>query len=219
MRGHCSLIAPNDLDQFDSLINDTFKVAPDFEATRQSLSPTFPNGTVHVGAFDDTGRLVSGLRACVVHSARELELYTELWTRMPPLMPTLLLKHAATALSHQQLGLNSLLRYHLVRSAELAGVASTCGLMIARGSRARALSEVGYAAFGAVDQVDGLVARHSPWRLFVLDLSTRGALTRLRSLTSEVGKRYPWRGDAIAWSLGPTPRGPNHPDHGRRRLG
>jgi len=110
----------------------------------------------------------------VQHAARALDCPVPLAT---PMFPAMLLGRAATRADCEKLGLNSLLRFHLLSLARERGVRHVYGRVYGEAARTHLMRSLGYTFFphpkGAAVS-GGTAGVHSPLHVAVLDLERHG---------------------------------------------
>jgi hypothetical protein len=113
-----------------------------------------------------------------------------------PAFPAMLLGRAATRADCQQLGLNSLMRFHLLRFARQRGIRHVYGRVYGAAARTHLMRSIGYAFLphpkGAAMSA-GTAGVHSPLYVAVLDLETHGdvALRTLEGRLADLLARFP----------------------------
>jgi hypothetical protein len=115
-----------------------------------------------------------------------------------PVFPAMLLGRAATRADCERLGLNSLLRFHLLRLARKQGVRHIYGRVYGEAARTHVMRSLGYTFFphpkrAAVSA--GTAGVHSSLYVAVLDLETHGdsALGSLGVRVRDLLTRFPLR--------------------------
>jgi hypothetical protein len=127
------------------------------------------------------------------HAARALDCPVPVAS---PVFPAMVLGRAATRADCERLGLNSLLRFHLLRFARKRGVRHIYGRVYGEAARTHLMRSLGYAFFphpkGAAVSA-GTAGVHSPLHVAVLDLEIHGesALTALGVRVSDLLTRFP----------------------------
>jgi len=115
-----------------------------------------------------------------------------------PVFPAMLLGRAATRADCEKLGLNSLLRFHLLSFARERGVRHVYGRVYGEAARTHLMRSLGYTFFphpkGAGVSA-GTAGVHSPLHVAVLDLEIHGesALAALGVRVSDLLARFPRR--------------------------
>jgi len=129
----------------------------------------------------------------IQHAARALDCPVPVAS---PVFPAMVLGRAATRVDREKLGLNSLLRFHLLRFARERGVRHIYGRVYGEAARTHLMRSLGYAFFphpkGAAVSA-GTAGVHSPLHVAVLDLEIHGesALAALGVRVSDLLTRFP----------------------------
>jgi hypothetical protein len=129
----------------------------------------------------------------VEHAARALDCPVPVAS---PVFPAMVLGRAATRADCEKLGLNSLLRFHLLSFAREREVRHVYGRVYGEAARTHLMRSLGYAFFphpkGAAVSA-GTAGVHSPLHVAVLDLEIHGesALAALGVRVSDLLTRFP----------------------------
>jgi hypothetical protein len=113
-----------------------------------------------------------------------------------PVFPAMLLGRGATRADCQQLGLNSLMRFHFLRFARELGIRHVYGRVYGEAARTHLMRSIGYNFLphpkGATMSA-GTAGVHSPLYVAVLDLETHGddALRALEGRVADLVARFP----------------------------
>jgi hypothetical protein len=146
---------------------------------------------------DQDGSILATMRAeplrDIQHAAEALDCPVPVTA---PVFPAILLGRAATRADCERLGLNSLLRLHLLRLAREQGVRHVYGRVYGEAARTHVMRALGYTYFphpkGAAVSA-GTAGVHSSLQVAVLDLETHGesALAALGVRVRDLLTRFP----------------------------
>jgi hypothetical protein len=148
--------------------------------------------------WDETGRLVATMRARLVGSAMAAEALLDVSVALPAAcFPAVILSRAATAPGLSRTGINSLLRWHLLRAAVAQGAHTALGLVYETAPRLTLMTAIGYRFIAPARVWDPEVEPLNPPLLAWLsqdDLPT--AVAALEDRVREAVSSWPWRGAA-----------------------
>ena len=166
-------------------------------------------GTV-LAVRDQDGSILATMRAepllGIEHAVRALDCPVPVAT---PVFPAMLLGRAATRADCERLGLNSLLRFHLLSLAREKGVRHVYGRVYGDAARTHVMRALGYTFFphpkGAAVSA-GTAGVHSSLHVAVLDLEIDGesALASLGVRVSDLLARFPLRDQFRTKSITPV---------------
>jgi hypothetical protein len=196
--GVVGLAGAADAPAISALLLAQYRAAREFRLLRPDLiawDGVQGAGGVAAG-WDATGRLVATMRGRLAGSAAAAERLLDVSVALPAdCFPAVILSRAATAPGLSRTGINSLLRWHLLRAAVAQGARSALGLVYEAAPRLTLMTAIGY-RFAAPARVwDPEVAPVAPPLL----ASLRGeelpaAVAALEERVREAAAAWPWRG-------------------------
>jgi hypothetical protein len=196
--GTIGLAGAADAPAITALLLAQYRAAREFRLLRPDLiawDGVQGAGGVAAG-WDETGRLVATMRARLVGSAEAAERLLDVSVAMPAsCFPAMILSRAATAPGFSRTGINSLLRWHLLRAAVGQGARSALGLVYEAAPRLTLMKAIGY-RFAAPARVwDPEVAPVAPPLLASLrDAELPAAVAALEDRVRDSAAAWPWRG-------------------------
>jgi hypothetical protein len=156
-------------------------------------------GAGAVGAgWDEGGRLVATMRARIVGSAAAAEAALDVSVDVPQAcFPAVILSRAATAPGLARTGINSLLRWHLLRAALAQGARGALGLVYETAPRLTLMSAIGYRFASPARVWDPEVEpRNPPLLAWLSEDDLPPAVAVLEERVRDAVAAWPWRGPA-----------------------
>jgi hypothetical protein len=154
-------------------------------------------GAVAAG-WDETGKLVATMRARIVASAAAAEGVLDVSVAVPRAsFPAVILSRAATAPGLSRTGINSLLRWHLLRAALAQGARGALGLVYETAPRLTLMSAIGY-RFASPERVwdPEVEPRNPPLLAWLSEDDLPPAVAALEERVRDAAAAWPWRGPA-----------------------
>jgi hypothetical protein len=154
-------------------------------------------GAVAAG-WDASGRLVATMRARIVGSAAAAESALDVSVAVPAsCFPAVILSRAATAPGLARTGINSLLRWHLLRAALAQGARGALGLVYETAPRLTLMGAIGY-RFEAPARVwdPEVEPRNPPLLAWLSEDDLPPAVAALDERVRDAVMAWPWRGPA-----------------------
>jgi hypothetical protein len=154
-------------------------------------------GAVAAG-WDEGGRLVATMRARIVGSAAAAEAALDVSVDVPQAcFPAVILSRAATAPGLARTGINSLLRWHLLRAALAQGARGALGLVYETAPRLTLMSAIGYRFASPARVWDPEVEpRNPPLLAWLSEDDLPPAVAVLEERVRDAVAAWPWRGPA-----------------------
>jgi GNAT superfamily N-acetyltransferase len=146
--------------------------------------------------WDEAGRLVATMRASLAASAAAAEAGLDVSVALPEAwFPAVVLSRAATAPGLARTGINSLLRWHLLRAAAAQGARCALGLVYQTAPRLTLMTEIGYRFVPPERVWDPEVApRNPPLLAYLSPDALPPAVASLAARTRDAARAWPWRG-------------------------
>jgi hypothetical protein len=148
--------------------------------------------------WDGNGKLVATLRARIVGSAAAAEAALDVSVEVPQsCFPAVILSRAATAPGLSRTGINSLLRWFLLRAALAQGARGALGLVYETAPRLTLMSAIGY-CFASPSRVwdPEVEPRNPPLLAWLSDDDLPPAVAALQARVHDAVAAWPWRGPA-----------------------
>jgi GNAT superfamily N-acetyltransferase len=200
VRGHIGLAGAADAPALSALLLTQYSAAREFRLLRPDvLAWDGAQGAGGVAAgWDATGRLVATMRARLVGSATVAEAALGVSVDLPATcFPSVILSRAATAPGLSRTGINSVLRWHLLRAALAQGARGALGLVYEAAPRLTLMTEIGYRFQAPARVWDPEVAPLNPPLLaFLSEDGLPGAVAALRDRVNDAIAAWPWQGEA-----------------------
>jgi hypothetical protein len=198
--GTVGLAAAADAPAISALLLAQYRAAREFRLLRPDLiawDGVQGAGGVTAG-WDATGRLVATMRARLVGSAEAAERLLDVSVALPAdCFPAVILSRAATAPGFSRTGINSLLRWHLLRAAVGQGARSALGLVYEAAPRLTLMTAIGYRFIAPARVWDPEVAPLNPPLLAWLSQDDLpAAVAALEDRVRDAVRAWPWRGPA-----------------------
>jgi len=199
---HCvGLALPADANAVNALRLALYSQAREFRLLRPEQlvwNGRQDDGAVAAG-WDADGRLISTMQTRLVPTRalaeERLGISVELdesW------FPAVILSRAATAPGHGRSGLNTVLRWHMLRAAQARGGRSLLGLVYAAAPRLNLMRDLGY-RFQSPELVwdDEVEPIQPPLLAYLAAADFPAALEKFKLAAAEPIAAYPWRGPAL----------------------
>jgi hypothetical protein len=154
-------------------------------------------GAVAAG-WDESGRLVATMRARIVGTAAAAETALDVSVDVPQAcFPAVILSRAATAPGLARTGINSLLRWHLLRAALAQGARGALGLVYETAPRLTLMTAIGYRFASPARVWDPEVEpRNPPLLAWLSEDDLPPAVAALEERVRDAVAAWPWRGPA-----------------------
>jgi hypothetical protein len=198
LRGTVGLAGQADAAAINALLLAQYQAAREFRLLRTDMIAW--DGRQGAGgvaaAWDQSGRLVATMRAVIAPSVPTAATALGVSVDLPaPYFPAMILSRAATAPGLSRTGINSLLRWHLLRAAVDQGAQAALGLVYEAAPRLTLMREIGYRFDQPAKVWDPEVAPLRPPLLAVLapDILPT-ALAVLQQKVAEAVAAWPWQG-------------------------
>jgi hypothetical protein len=148
--------------------------------------------------WDESGKLVATMRARIVASTAAAEAALDVSADVPKAcFPAVILSRAATAPGLARTGINSLLRWHLLRAALAQGARGALGLVYETAPRLTLMSAIGY-RFASPERVwdPEVEPRNPPLLAWLSEDDLPPAVAALEARARDAAAAWPWRGSA-----------------------
>jgi hypothetical protein len=199
---HCVGLAHRaDADAVNALRLELYRQAREFRLLRPEQlvwNGCHDDGAVAAG-WDVDGRLIATMQSRIVPTRARAEeklgisvALDESW------FPAAILSRAATARGHGRSGLNSVLRWHMLRAAQAWGCRSLLGLVYADAPRLNLMRALGY-RFQSPEHVwdDEVEPIQPPLLAYLAAADFSAALATFETTAAEPIASFPWRGPAL----------------------
>ena len=198
--GHVGLATAADAPAIGALLLAQYRAAKEFRLLRPDLlawDGRAGAGGVAAGWTDD-GRLVATMRASIAPDADAAAAAMGLSVDLPDAcFPAVILSRAATDPALARSGINSLLRWHLLRAAAAQGARAALGLVYEGAPRLSVMARIGYRTAPPARIWDPEVEPLRPPLLAWLPPEVfPAAIEALRAEVVEAARRWPWHGPA-----------------------
>jgi hypothetical protein len=197
-RGWTGLARPDDAAAIGALLLAQYAAAREFRLLLpERLAWDGASGAGGVAAgWDESGRLVATMRASLAASAAAAEARLDVSVALPETwFPAVILSRAATAPGLARTGINSLLRWHLLRAAATQGARCALGLVYETAPRLTLMTEIGYRFMPPARVWDPEVApRNPPLLAYLSPDALPPAVAALAARSREAALAWPWRG-------------------------
>jgi hypothetical protein len=201
MRQCVGLAHHADADAVNALRLELYSQAREFRLLRPEKlvwNGCHDDGAVAAG-WDADGRLISTMQSRFVATRAQAEEKLGISVELDESwFPAVILSRAATARGHGRSGLNSVLRWHMLRAAQAGGSRSLLGLVYADAPRLNLMRELGYhfRSPGLVwdDEVEPI---QPPLLAHLAAAGFPAALAKFEASAAETIASYPWRGPAL----------------------
>jgi hypothetical protein len=213
MRRDCvALAGPEDQEAVNALRLETYRAASEFRLLRPDLlawdarDPSF----IVLGGWDNSGRLVATIQCRAARSAVQAEAMIGASVEVSLAgFPAVVMGRAATASRRTGGGLNSVLRWHCLTAARVAGFRSVMGLAYQGAPRLRTMKSMGYRFWAPARVWDPEVdPKVPPILAYLHHASLDTALDHLSSLVAERIAACPWVGPELSLCLSERIEGP-----------
>ena len=197
--GSTSVVTRRDAAAISQFRQAQYRRSPDLTIADESILMWDQNDDLGIvlAVRAQDGSILATMRAesllDIEHAARALDCPVPVAS---PVFPAMVLGRAATRADCEKLGLNSLLRFHLLSFARERGVRHVYGRVYGEAARTHLMRSLGYTFFphpkGAAVSA-GTAGVHSPLHVAVLDLEIDGesALASLGVCVSNLLTRFP----------------------------
>jgi hypothetical protein len=200
LSGAVGLASEADAPALNALLLAQYQAAREFRLLRPDLLAW--NGIRGAGGvaagWDASSRLVATMRAALVGSAEAAEAAMGVSVAVPnACFPAVILSRAATAPGLSRSGINSLLRWHLLRAAHAQGARGALGLVYEAAPRLTLMTAIGY-RFTAPERVwdPEVEALFPPLLAWLSEDALPLAVAALESRVSDAATSWPWDGPA-----------------------
>ncbi|MBS0558890.1 MAG: hypothetical protein JSR21_02440 [Proteobacteria bacterium] len=196
--GHVGLASATDAPAINALLLAQYQAAREFRLLRPDMlawDGRTGAGGVAAGWTRD-GRLVATMRAALAPSAAAAAEAMGLSVDLPAgFFPAVILSRAATDPALGRSGINSLLRWHLLRAAAAEGARAALGLVYEGAPRLSVMARIGYRTAPPARVWDPEVEPLRPPLLAWLPPEVFPvALEALREEAAKAAERWPWEG-------------------------
>jgi len=200
IHGITGLAGVTDAPEISGLLLAQYRAAREFRLLQPER--LFWDGVQGAGGiaagWDETGKLVATMRARIVGSAAAAEAVLDVSVGVPQsCFPVVILSRAATAPGLSRTGINSLLRWHLLRAALAQGARGALGLVYETAPRLTLMSAIGYRFMSPERVWDPEVEpRNPPLLAWLSEDDLPPAVLALEERGRDAAMAWPWRGSA-----------------------